>query len=141
MVADKFVNLDSLVWWLKFIGLVVATATPLFILIQKYYKALKSAETTNSEQGKQIQASIEDRETLHEDIESLKKGLLAIIRIELDKICARNIRAGKCALSERERAAMLYEAYSEMSGNHGMADKMQALKSLPIVEAEQKGNT
>lgn len=143
MLMQHVVNLDSLKWWLTFavtlIGFAGAVSAPILRLLRKYKNILKEAQVameeqcrTNADQAEQIEESKQDRIELRNNINGLQSALLAQIKIELDKICDRALRRNFVTVRELDHANMLFGAYEELEGNHGMKGKIEALRRLRV---------
>lgn len=150
MILERVINLESLQWWLQF-GLAVisfagAVGGVLMWLLKRYRKTLQDAQDAikaqrkatdeqvriNEEQAKQIQESIRDRKKLRGDVDAIMQAQLASIKIDLDKLCAKAIKAGCVTIVARESIDTLFGAYEALKGNHGMAGKVKTVQKLPV---------
>jgi hypothetical protein len=139
MLLEHVVNLDNVYWWLQFLAIAIAVATPLIITIRKYSKALKLMIETNAEQSELIQESIADRQQLHQQLDLSNAGIVALLEIELDKGCAKAICRGTITSIERTRLMREYKAYEELGGNDGIGDLIDQVRALPVIPDAKGG--
>lgn len=105
------------------------------VSLEKHGQRLEKFDECLEENVKQHRAIIEDIDGMTAHFDGLRKGLLVIIQIELDKLLCRCIHSGCRTLKDSERADSLYAAYIGLKGNHGMNRKKADFDKL-LVKSE-----
>lgn len=109
------INLESVQWWLQFILAIIAVVTtigaPLMMMLKKYRKALSAA---------------------CEGTEKVQAAVLTLIKVKLDQICNDILLQGWITVEQLENLELLFDSYHNCGGNHGMKNKVDRCRQLPV---------
>lgn len=145
-----FINVTDFIFWVTAI-ISIITLTSLIIvparkLIKQYKEALASAvaaiddnktsidqlTSLYSKQNKCIQEIKNERKLLNEDINTIKKALTTLAKIELDKQCTDALNCGYISQTRLRWLEDVYAIYAPFGENGGVDTTINRVRQLPL---------
>lgn len=121
------------------IGLVLLVVRPIRKMLRRYDSTLTNLQTAISDQSTIIRTqaqcikdSAKDREELREGMDLIQAALLTILKVELDKQCAKALQAGVITVERKRAIEEMFAEYRRLGGNHGMASSVNVVINLPV---------
>lgn len=121
------------------VGLVLLVVRPIRRMLNDYNTTLADLRATivdqasiNEVQANCIAASVQDRQEIREDMDIIKSALVTILKVELEKQCAKAIQAGEVSVERRQAIQEMFAEYCGLGGNHGMAARVNIVMGLPV---------
>lgn len=121
------------------IGLVLLVVRPIRKMLRRYDSTLTQLQTAITSQSgiikaqvKCIQDSAQDRKELRESMGLVQAALLTILKVELDKQCAKALQSGTITVERKRAIEEMFAEYQRLGGNHGMASSVNVVINLPV---------
>ncbi len=122
------------------IGLILLVVRPIRKMLKRYNDTLNELQTAIASQNQIItdqahciESSIADREEIREDMDIIKAALLTILKVELDKQCAKALHAGAITIERKQAIEEMFAEYCRLGGNHGMSSRVNSVLCLPVI--------
>ncbi len=143
MNGNYWLDLNAVLFGLTLIsgliGLVLLVVRPIRKMLKQYDMTLADLQTAISDQStiirtqaKCIQDSAKDRDQLREGMDLIKSALLTILKVELDKQCAKALQVGTITVERKRAIEEMFAEYRRLGGNHGMASSVNVVINLPV---------
>lgn len=144
MESGYWLNLEAVLFSVTLIsgliGLVLLVVRPIRKMLKDYNETLSHLQTAIAgqnqiitDQAQCIQDSIADREEIREDMIQIKAGLVTILKIELEKQCAKALQVGEITIERKQAIEEMFAEYQRLGGNHGMSSRVNSVICLPVV--------
>lgn len=120
-------------------GLIVLVVRPIRNMLRAYNSTLTDLQATitdqatvNEVQAQCIRDSVQDRQEIREDMDIIKAALVTILKVELEKQCAKAIQAGGVTVERKQAIQEMFAEYCRLGGNHGMNARVNIVLGLPV---------